>query len=76
MFELDNEVARRRFLEAMVGSEHQVSLSFGGEMVKATPIHDDIDRTHPEGRTSAVHFIKYDPLLSKNQKFLILGPEP
>jgi hypothetical protein len=62
MFELDNEVARRRFLEAMVGSEHQVSLSFGGETIKAAPIHDDIDRTHPEGRTSAVHFIKYDPL--------------
>eukprot|EP00285_Hemiselmis_virescens_P007894 CAMPEP_0173390616 /NCGR_PEP_ID=MMETSP1356-20130122/15528_1 /TAXON_ID=77927 ORGANISM="Hemiselmis virescens, Strain PCC157" /NCGR_SAMPLE_ID=MMETSP1356 /ASSEMBLY_ACC=CAM_ASM_000847 /LENGTH=182 /DNA_ID=CAMNT_0014348055 /DNA_START=72 /DNA_END=620 /DNA_ORIENTATION=- len=59
MYEIDNETARRKFLEAMVGSENNVVLAFAGHEVAGQPIHDDIDRTHPDGRTSAVHFLRW-----------------
>mmetsp|Transcript_52673 Transcript_52673/g.127579 ORF Transcript_52673/g.127579 Transcript_52673/m.127579 type:complete len:214 (-) Transcript_52673:282-923(-) len=34
-------------------------LCFAGQEVAGKPIHDDIDRTHPDGRTSAVHFLRF-----------------
>mmetsp|Transcript_2276 Transcript_2276/g.5367 ORF Transcript_2276/g.5367 Transcript_2276/m.5367 type:complete len:260 (+) Transcript_2276:38-817(+) len=74
MYEIDNPVVRGKFLEKMVGSENDTSLSFGGETVVGKPIHDDIDRTHPDGRTSAVHFLRWTLSDSQVEKFKSGGP--
>ena len=39
--------------------EDTVTLNIGDHTVKAAPTNDGVDRTSPEGKTSAVHFLRF-----------------
>uniref|UniRef100_A0A7S3D612 Uncharacterized protein n=1 Tax=Palpitomonas bilix TaxID=652834 RepID=A0A7S3D612_9EUKA len=59
MFEVDNKLQRHKFLCSLATVEHSLQLEFDGSKVQGEPIYDDIDRTSPQGKTSAVHFIEF-----------------
>lgn len=58
MFEIDDQVRRARELSRLGGVENAVSLSIDGEVIDALPL-DEVERSTPEGRTSAVHFLRF-----------------
>ena len=58
MIEIEDEGVRRRTLAQLGRVEDTVYLSFTGHTVKGVP-EDDIDRTTPDGKTSAVHFLHF-----------------
>lgn len=58
MIEIDDPARRARVLGELGGIEESISLTFGGETVKATP-EADTERTTAEGKTSSVHFLKF-----------------
>lgn len=57
-FEIDNEVARDRFLRQIGGVENHFVLNVDGTALPTTPVDQDVERTTPDGKTSAVHFRK------------------
>lgn len=60
MFEIDDPVARGRALAGLGGVEHCVSLQLGELTLKATIADDSAaDRTTEEGKTSALHFLRF-----------------
>lgn len=58
MIEIDDPARRARVLGELGGIEESISLTFGGETVKATP-ETDTERTTADGKTSSVHFLKF-----------------
>lgn len=61
------EIERRRILLQQWGFiERHVSLVFGGEKVQAV-FEDDVERTTVDGKTSAVHFLRF-PMKERQQK--------
>jgi Protein of unknown function (DUF3501) len=58
MFEIPDETKRRRILAELGGIEEMVSISIGGERVRAVA-EEDLDRTTADGKTSAVHFLHF-----------------
>ena len=61
MFQYPDPVKRRAALATLGFVENNVFLSFENEKVQAVPVSDpeQIDRTTPEGKTSAVHFLQF-----------------
>lgn len=72
MFELDNPVARARFLAGLGGVEETVSLEFDGETIKAIP-EEDQDRTSEEGKASSVQFVHFPFTDAQAAKFKTPG---
>jgi hypothetical protein len=58
MFEIDDEVRRRRVLATLGGIEHQMFIKVGGETVKGVA-EDDLDRTTADGKASSVQFVHF-----------------
>jgi len=58
MFEIDDEVRRRRVLSTLGGIEHEMFIRVGGETVKGVA-EDDIDRTTADGKASSVQFVHF-----------------
>jgi hypothetical protein len=58
MFEIPNVIKRNALLFQLGHVEKTVTLSFGTHTIKATAIGDDA-RTTPDGKTSAVHFLRF-----------------
>lgn len=58
MFEIDDEVRRRRVLSTLGGIEHQMFIKIGGETVKGVA-EDDLDRTTADGKASSVQFVHF-----------------
>lgn len=58
MFEIPDPQARARELAKMGGAEHAASLSLGAIEIKGQPIGDE-ERTRGDGKTSAVHFLRF-----------------
>jgi hypothetical protein len=58
LIEIEDEVKRARILATLGHIEDTVTLSFGGETIKGVP-EQDTERTTAEGKTSAVHFIRF-----------------
>ena len=58
MFEIDEPVRRAKFLAALGGVEHTVSLTIEGETITAMP-EDDIERTNEDGKASSIHFLHF-----------------
>lgn len=56
--EIEEEGRRRRTLATLGHIEEQIILSFGEYRVVAVP-EDDVDRTTEDGKTSAVHFLRF-----------------
>lgn len=58
MFGISDELKRRTILAQLGGVEETVSISIGGERVKAVA-ETDLDRTTAEGKASSVHFLHF-----------------
>jgi len=58
MFEIDDEVRRRRVLSTLGGVEHQMFIKIGAETVKGVA-EDDLDRTTADGKASSVQFVHF-----------------
>lgn len=58
MFGISDEAKRRVILAQLGGIEEMISISVGGERVKAMA-EVDLDRTTADGKTSSVHFLHF-----------------
>ena len=58
MFEIPEPNERGRILLTLGGVEEDVYLEIAGERIKAVP-ENDVERTTPDGKTSAVHFVHF-----------------
>lgn len=58
MIEIDDPVRRANVLARLGHIEETAFLDIGGARIKATLEHD-VDRTTPDGKTSAVHFLHF-----------------
>lgn len=58
MLEVADEEERRRFLAGLGGVEDQIYIEIGDRRVKAVP-EDDVERSTPGGKASAVHFLHF-----------------
>lgn len=58
MFEIDDEVRRRRVLSTLGGIEHEMFIKVGGETIKGVA-EDDLDRTTADGKASSVQFVHF-----------------
>lgn len=58
MFEIDDPVRRDRELRRIAHVEDFITLEIDGAQVKAVP-EGDIERTTEDGKTSAVHFLRF-----------------
>src|SRR5262249_24665822 len=59
MFEIEDPARRARELARLGDVELQVYLVTGGTRVHAKPIGDE-ERTRADGKTSSVHFLRFD----------------
>ena len=58
MFGISDEAKRRLILAQLGGFEEMISISIGGDRVKAVA-EEDLDRTTADGKTSSVHFLHF-----------------
>jgi hypothetical protein len=58
MLEIEESGVRDRVLLTLGGIEESVFLQIGGDIIKAAPTEYE-DRTTPEGKTSAVHWLRF-----------------
>ena len=58
MFEIADENSRRRFLAELGGVEDTIAIVVGDERIMAVP-EGDVERSTPEGKASAVHFLHF-----------------
>ncbi len=58
MFEIDDPARRARELSRLGGIENATFIEFGGERIRGEPDRDR-ENTSPEGRASAVQFVKF-----------------
>lgn len=59
MFEIDDEDRRAKVLRSLGGVEEHLYVQVGDAKAYARP-EQDIERTTPDGKTSAVHFLHFD----------------
>jgi hypothetical protein len=59
MFEVDNPIRRLEFLKSISRVDHCIYLNWGDNSLQAHPI-DALERTRDDGKTSAVHFMRFD----------------
>lgn len=59
MIEIDDAVRRDRILRQLGGVEKTITLLIAGNAVPAEP-ESDIDRTTADGKTSSVHFLRFE----------------
>lgn len=76
MFEIENRDQRLKTLKQLGYVEDTLELHFSGEVVRAEPASpDDPDRTTPDGKTSAVHFLRFKFTQEQRKKFKELNSE-
>jgi len=59
MFEIDDRDKRLATLRQLGHVEDTVYLSFGSHRIMAVSANDEVERTSPDGKTSAVHFLSF-----------------
>ena len=59
MFEIEDPARRERELTRLGGVELQIYLAVGGARIRAAPIGDE-ERTRADGKTSSVHFLRFE----------------
>lgn len=74
LIEIEDELKRRRILAGLGHIENSISLAFAGESVSGVPT-DDTERTTPEGKTSAVHFLHFRFTDAQAAKFRTPGTQ-
>ncbi len=70
MFEIADDTARARELARLGGIEKTIRIELGDNAIAAQPIADGVERTTDEGKTSAVHFLRFDFSPAKIELFL------
>lgn len=70
MFEIEDQNRRAKLLHQWAGIEETLTLRFGDEIIPAIPLEDGQERTTEEGKTSSVHFIKFEFSKDQVKKFL------
>jgi len=76
MFEIEDKDLRSQMLYKLGHAEDTVTLQVGDHVIKAIATNDGIDRTSPDGKTSAVHFLKFpftEPQVRRNTCFFFLS---
>ena len=68
MFEIDNEVKRKDFLNSIGGIENKIFIEINGKKIKSRP-EQDTDRTTEDGKASSVHFLHFDFLDEEIKNF-------
>jgi hypothetical protein len=58
MFEIEDELTRRRLLSRLGGVEDHIFLLIGAHRVAAVP-EQDVERTNAQGKASSVHFLHF-----------------
>ena len=58
MFEIDDPVRREALLARLGGAEECFFIQVGADRMMATP-EGDVERTRDDGKTSAVHFVRF-----------------
>jgi hypothetical protein len=74
LIEIEDEIKRARILATLGHIEDTITLSFGGETVTAGPA-DSAERTTPDGKTSAVHFLRFTMTDGQAAKFKTAGTQ-
>jgi hypothetical protein len=74
LIEIEDEVKRGRVLATLGHIEDTITLSFAGETIRGVP-EQDADRTTVEGKTSAVHFIRFPLTDAQAAKFKAAGTQ-
>ncbi len=69
MFELADADVRARELARLGGIERTIRMELNDTAVAARPIADGVERTTDEGKTSAVHFLRFDFTDAEIEKF-------
>ena len=59
MFEIDNEIKRKDFLNSVGGIENKIFIEISGKKIMSRP-EQDTDRTTEDGKASSVHFLHFD----------------
>ena len=59
MFEIDNEIKRKEFLNSVGGIEEETFIKIGENKIMSRP-EQDTDRTSEDGKASSVHFLHFD----------------
>lgn len=59
MFEIDDEGQRNRVLRQLTNIEETAFLDVAGEKIKAS-FETDVERTTEDGKTSSVHFLRFN----------------
>ena len=59
MFEIDNEIKRKEFLNSVGGIEEETFIQIGENKIMSRP-EQDTDRTSEDGKASSVHFLHFD----------------
>jgi hypothetical protein len=68
MLEIEDPVRRDRMLRVLGGIEENLFMEIAGSRVKATPTEYE-DRTTPEGKTSALHWLRFKLTAEQIAKF-------
>lgn len=60
MFEIDDPERRDKVLRSLAGVEDAITLELDDKVVRATAeLQDGVERTKEDGKTSAIHFIRF-----------------
>ncbi len=59
MFEIDNEIKRKEFLNSVGGIEEETFIQIEEHKIMSRP-EEDTDRTSEDGKASSVHFLHFD----------------
>jgi hypothetical protein len=74
MVEIDDPVRRAGVLGRLGGIENQMTLSFAGETVRGVP-DPTRENTSPEGKASAVQFLRFPFTAAQKAKFRAAGTQ-
>jgi hypothetical protein len=72
MFEIDDPVARNRFLSQLSHVEQHFVMEIAGDPVTVRP-EEDLERTNEAGKTSSIHFVHFDLTPAQVAKFKTAG---
>jgi len=72
MFEINDPVARHRFLSQLSHVEKHFMMEIAGDPVTVRP-EEDLERTNEAGKTSSIHFVHFDLTPAQIAKFKSAG---
>ena len=76
MFEIDDKNRRDAILFQLGHVEDSVTLRFNNHSIAAVSASaDDIDRTTADGKTSSIHFLRFDLSPEQTKDFKTLSPD-